>query len=70
MGGFTGPCRAEVDPTKQKEAAGAQQRAATNRPINIIGPCCIHRTMEAQAQNRRAEFRLLVASDYLLPPKK
>lgn len=24
----------------------------------------------AQAQNRRAEFRLLVASDYLLPPKK
>jgi outer membrane protein OmpA-like peptidoglycan-associated protein len=25
---------------------------------------------DAQAQNRRAEFRLLVASDYLLPPKK
>ena len=24
---------------------------------------------DAQAQNRRAEFRLLVASDYLLPPK-
>jgi outer membrane protein OmpA-like peptidoglycan-associated protein len=26
-------------------------------------------TMGAQAQNRRAEFRLLVASDYLLPPQ-
>ena len=26
-------------------------------------------SMNAQAQNRRAEFRLLVASDYLLPPK-
>lgn len=25
---------------------------------------------DAQAQNRRAEFRLLVASDHLLPPKK
>ena len=27
-------------------------------------------TTDAQAQNRRAEFRLLVASDQLLPPKK
>jgi peptidoglycan-associated lipoprotein len=27
-------------------------------------------TRDAQAQNRRAEFRLLVASDYLVPPKK
>lgn len=27
-------------------------------------------TLDAQAQNRRAEFRLLVASDFLLPPRK
>jgi outer membrane protein OmpA-like peptidoglycan-associated protein len=27
-------------------------------------------SVDAQAQNRRAEFRLLVASDYLVPPQK
>lgn len=33
-------------------------------------PIATGTSMDAQAQNRRAEFRLLVASDYLLPPKK
>ncbi len=32
-------------------------------------PIAAGTTTDAQAQNRRAEFRLLVASDYLLPPK-
>jgi peptidoglycan-associated lipoprotein len=33
-------------------------------------PIATGTSTDAQAQNRRAEFRLLVASDYLLPPKK
>ncbi len=33
-------------------------------------PIATGTSMDAQAQNRRAEFRLLVASDYLVPPKK
>ena len=33
-------------------------------------PIAAGTSTDAQAQNRRAEFRLLVASDYLLPPKK
>jgi peptidoglycan-associated lipoprotein len=32
-------------------------------------PIAAGTSTDAQAQNRRAEFRLLVASDYLLPPK-
>ena len=32
-------------------------------------PIATGTSTDAQAQNRRAEFRLLVASDYLLPPK-
>ncbi len=32
-------------------------------------PIAAGTTTDAQGQNRRAEFRLLVASDYLLPPK-
>jgi outer membrane protein OmpA-like peptidoglycan-associated protein len=33
-------------------------------------PIAAGTSTDAQAQNRRVEFRLLVASDYLLPPKK
>ncbi len=33
-------------------------------------PIAAGTTPDAQAQNRRAEFRLLVASDYLVPPTK
>jgi peptidoglycan-associated lipoprotein len=33
-------------------------------------PIAAGTSADAQAQNRRAEFRLLLASDYLLPPKK
>jgi len=33
-------------------------------------PIAVGTSLDAQAQNRRAEFRLLVASDYLVPPQK
>ena len=33
-------------------------------------PIAAGTSLDAQAQNRRVEFRLLVASDHLLPPKK
>jgi outer membrane protein OmpA-like peptidoglycan-associated protein len=33
-------------------------------------PIATGTSLDAQAQNRRVEFRLLVASDHLLPPKK
>jgi peptidoglycan-associated lipoprotein len=33
-------------------------------------PIATGTSLDAQAQNRRAEFRLLVASDYLVPPQK
>jgi outer membrane protein OmpA-like peptidoglycan-associated protein len=33
-------------------------------------PIAAGTSLDTQAQNRRAEFRLLVASDYLVAPKK
>ena len=33
-------------------------------------PIAAGTSLDAQAQNRRAEFRLLVASDYLVPARK